>query len=101
MEVLLFGKRIEQGKTIVDLGIRSLYDRGGLDIQTRQQFFLVTGEKENAVDMAATDSLLHHPPKPFVVPPGVSIRFELAFDTTENPTALRFRGYESEGRLKF
>jgi hypothetical protein len=101
MEVLLFEKRTEQGKTIVDLGIRSLYDRGGLEIQTSQQFFLVVGDKEFKVDLEATKALLHHPPQPFVVPPEVSVRFELAFDTAENPTALRFRGYESEGRLKF
>jgi hypothetical protein len=101
MEVMLFGKRIEGGKTIVDLGIRSLYDRGGLEIQTSQQFFLIVGDNEFKVDMEATKALLHHPPQPFVIPPGVSVRFELAFDTTENPTALRFRGYESAGRLKF
>ena len=101
MEVLLFEKRTEKGKTIVDLGIRSLYDRGGLEIQTSQQFFLMVGDKEFKVDRETTKSLLHHPPQPFVVPPEASVRFELAFDTTENPTALRFRGYESEGRLKF
>lgn len=101
MEVLLFGMRTEQDKTIVDIGIRSLYDRGGLEIQTRRQFFLLVGEQESEVDMTATSVLLHHPPQPFVVPPGASLRFELAFDTTENPTSLRFRGYRSEGQLKF
>jgi hypothetical protein len=101
MEVMLFGRRTEQGKTIVDLGIRSLYGRGGLEIQTGRQFFLLVGEKEYEVDMAATDVLLHCPPQPFVVPPEASIRFELAFDTEDNPVALRFRGYRSEGHLKF
>jgi hypothetical protein len=101
MEVLLFGMRKEQDKTIIDVGIRSLYDRGGLEIQTKRQFFLLVGEKEYQVDMKASDSLLHHPPQPFVIPPGASIRFELAFDTTDVPTSLRFRGYRSEGILKF
>ena len=101
MEVLLFGKRKEQGRMIVDLGIRSLYKRGGLEIQTRQQFFLQAGEQETQVDMKATEALVHRPPEPFVVPPGESIRFELAFATTEDPSSLRFRGYRSEGHLKF
>lgn len=101
MQVMLFGKRTEEGKTVVDLGIRSLYGRGGLEIQPKSQFFLLAGDSENEVDMTVTGSLLHHPPQPFVVPPGASIRFELAFDTTENPTSLRFRGYRSEGHLKF
>lgn len=101
MEVLLFGKRTAKDKTIVDLGIRSLYDRGGLEIQMNRQFFLQAGEQEYKVDMKATESLLHHPPQPFVVPPGESIRFELVFDTAEDATFLRFRGYRSEGQLKF
>lgn len=101
MEVLLFGMRTEHGKTIVDLGIRSLYDQGGLEIQTSRQFFLLTGEQENNVDLEATKALLHRPPQPFVVPPGASIRFELAFETKDSPTSLRFRGYRSEGNLKF
>jgi hypothetical protein len=101
MEVQLFGMRTENGKTIVDLGIRSLYDRGGLEIQAKRQFFLLVGEQENEVDMTATGALLHRPPQPFVVPPETAIRFELAFDTTADPTSLRFRGYRSEGVLKF
>ncbi len=39
VEAMLFSKRIEKGKTIIDLGIRSLHDRGGLEIQTERQFF--------------------------------------------------------------
>lgn len=101
MEVLLFGVRKEKGKTIVDLGIRSLYDRGGLEIQTARQFFLLAGEEEHKVDMNATEILLHRSPQPFIVPPGESIRFELAFDGSADPSSLRFRGYRSEGRLKF
>ncbi len=101
MEVLLFGMRTEQGKTVLDLGIRSLYDRGGLEIQTERQFFLLVGEEEHKVDRNATQILLHRPPQPFVVPPGETIRFELAFDSPDDPTSLRFRGYRSEGLLKF
>jgi hypothetical protein len=101
MEVLLFGVRREQEKTIVDLGIKSLYDRGGLEIQTRRQFILLVEADEYQVDMKATEALSHHPPKPFVVPPEESIRFELVFDTSDDPSSLRFRGYRSEGHLKF
>jgi hypothetical protein len=101
MEVHLFGIRQEQGKVIIDLGIQSLYDRGGLEIQKEQQFFLLIGEKEYPVDSEATSLLQHHPPEPFVVPPGTALRFELAFAASEVPTSIRYRGYESEGHLKF
>jgi hypothetical protein len=101
MEILVFGMRQDQGKVVVDLGIRSLYDRGGIDIQMKQQFFLQLGEAESSVDAAATAALLRHPPVPFTVPPGASLRFELAFDAQGTATALRYRGYESEAVLKF
>lgn len=101
MEVMLFGMRKEQEKIIVDLGIRSLYDRGGLEIQAERQFFLLVGEEEHKIDRNATQILLHRPPQPFVVPPGETLRFELAFDSPDVPTSLRFRGYRSEGQLKF
>jgi hypothetical protein len=101
MEVLLFGMRKEEGKTVVDLGIKSLYDRGGLEIQMGRQFFLLAGAQEFQVDRKASEALLHCAPQPFVVPPGESIRFELAFDTSDEPSYVRFRGYRSEGQLKF
>lgn len=101
MEVMLFGMRKEQEKIIVDLGIRSLYDRGGLEIQAERQFFLLAGEEEHKVDRNATQILMHRPPQPFVIPPGETVRFELAFDSSDDPSFLRFRGYSSEGRLKF
>jgi len=101
MEILLFGLREDQGKAIVDLGIRSLYDRGGLDIQMSRQFFLQIGEEEFSVDTAATAALLRHPPAPFTVPPGASIRFELVFDAGGTVTALRYRGFRSEAVLEF
>jgi hypothetical protein len=100
MEVLVFGTRKEKGKVIIDLGIRSLSDRAGLEIQMGQQFFLQAGEQEHRVDTEATASLMYHPPKPFIVPPGMSVRFELAFSTDEVPASLRFRGYRSQGQLK-
>ena len=100
MEILLFGTREEQGKVIVDLGIRSLYDRSGIDIQMGQQFFLRIDEEEFSVDAAATAALLRHPPVPFTVPPGSSLRFELAFDAQGTVTALRYRGYRGKAILK-
>ncbi|MCJ7680169.1 MAG: hypothetical protein MUP70_05550, partial [Candidatus Aminicenantes bacterium] len=101
MEILVFGIREESGKVVVDLGIRSLYDRGGIDIQMKQQFFLQIGEEEFSVDTVATTALLHHPPVPFTVPPGTSFRFEIAFDARGAATALRYRGFRSEAVLKF
>lgn len=101
MEVLLFGTRQDQDKVIIDLAIRSLYDSGGLEIQMNQQFFLVIGEEEHKVDSRATSLLLHHPPKPFTIPPRAALRFELAFAAVGVPSSIRYRGYRSEGHLKF
>lgn len=101
MEILVFGTREASDHVILDLGIRSFYDRGGIDIQTKQQFFLRIGEQEFSVDSAATAALLRRPPVPFTVPPGASLRFELAFDARGKATALRYRGYKSETTLEF
>lgn len=100
MKVMLFGMKKENGKIIVDLGIRSIYDRGGLDIQTRNQFLLLIGDKEVSFDPKATETLPHRPPKKFIVPPGESIRFELVYFIEGDPTLLRFRGFKSKGELK-
>ncbi len=99
MEVLLFGTHKDEGVIILDLGIKSIYDRGGLEIQTRNQFILLVGEKKVYFDREATEALSHRPPKKFIVPPGETVRFELAFVTTEAPTQLYFRGYKSQARL--
>lgn len=100
MEVLVFGTRKEEGKIILDLGIRSLVDSSGLEIQMDAQFILLVDGEEVYVDEEATDVLPHRPPEPFIVPPKTSLRFELAYNTEDSPSALRFRGYESEERLK-
>jgi hypothetical protein len=101
MEILVFGSRREGDRVIADLGIRSLHEKGGVDIQAKRQFFLQIGTEEFPVDTRTTKSLLRRPPTPFVVPPGSYVRFELAFDAPGKATALRYRGYEGEGTLKF
>jgi hypothetical protein len=99
MEVMLLGIRRENGNQILDLGIRSLNDKSGLEIQTRNQFILLVGDKKVYFDQSATNALAHKPPKKFVVPPGEIFRFELAYVTEENPTQLYFRGYRSQAKL--
>lgn len=99
MEVMLLGTRRENGNMILDLGIRSLNDKSGLEIQTRNQFILLVGDKQVYFDQSATNSLAHKPPKKFVVPPGETVRFELAYVTEKNPTQLYFRGYRSQAKL--
>lgn len=101
MEVLLLGSRQESGYVVLDLAINPLETKGqGITIDPAQQFILVTGSGEVRMDMAATWSRINRPPQPFVVPPGTRLRFELAFPNSGAPTALRIRGFESEGRLK-
>jgi len=99
MDVMVFGIRKEGGKTIVDLGIRSLA-KSGLEIQTSQQFLLVVGDQKVHYDEAATKTLFHRPPEPFIVPPQAFVRFELAYQTEATPSSLYFRGYESENYFK-
>jgi hypothetical protein len=99
MEVMVFGIRKEGGKTIVDLGIRSLA-KSGLEIQTSQQFLLVIGDQKINFNEEATKTLFHRPPEPFIIPPQTFVRFELAYQTEATPSSLYYRGYESENYFK-
>ncbi len=101
MEVLLLGSRQEGEYIVLDLAIKPLETKGqGIEITPDQQFMLVTGSGEIRPDMVATWNRTNRPPRPFVVPPGTPVRFELVFPNRGSPTALRIRGFESEGRLK-
>lgn len=101
MEILLLGSRQEGQQLILDLAIKPLDTKGqGIDITADQQFLLVTPGGEVRPDMTASWNLINRPPRPFVVQPGTPVRFELAFPGGGTPTALRVRGFESEGRLK-
>jgi hypothetical protein len=95
MEVFVYGRRTEGDQIILDLGIQSLVT-SGIDIQTSQQFILKIGEESVSFDEASTGSLFHRPPDPFTIPPQTFVRFELAYKTDKAPTALYYRGYESE-----
>ena len=97
MEILLHGMRRDGEFLVIDLGIKPLAKGKGLEVRTAQQFLLQTADGELRIDNKATAALSGHPPDPFVVPPGVSVRFELAYHTTAIPTALRLRGFRGEG----
>jgi hypothetical protein len=99
MEVMLLGTRRDDKNIILDLGITSLNDRSGLEIQTRNQFILLVGDEQVYFDQAATNALAHKPPKKFIVPPEETFRFELAYVTDSDPTQLYFRGYRSQAKL--
>jgi len=99
MEVMIYGVRQESGHVILDLGIQSLVE-SGLEIQMDAQFILNAGGEKFYVDEEATLALAHRPPEPFIIPPKMFVRFELAFDTDKRPTSLYFQGYESEVTLK-
>lgn len=92
LELALYGVRTERDLTILDLGLRSLTQKG-LEIQPAAQFALEVGGKTIRFESSATEELLHSPPKPFVVPPQTFLRFELAYHTDEPPSALRYRGF--------
>jgi hypothetical protein len=96
-EILMLGIRRESGKQVLDLGIHSL-SSSGLAIQFAQ-FRLYTPKGEMEVDSAATEALTRRPPKPFLIPPGMFVRFELAYDTGAIPTQLHYRGFQIEARI--
>jgi len=98
MEVFLYGMRKDGDNVVLDLGIKSLV-KSGIDIQSDQQFILEGGEEEVYPEETATQALPHRPPTPFVIPPQTFVRFELAYVIEGVPTSLRYRGYESEGKL--
>ena len=100
MEILLHGTRREGEYLILDLGIKPIVEGQGLEVKTTQQFLLQTADGELRIDKKATAALSGHPPDPFVVPPGVSVRFELAYHTAAIPTALRLRGFRGEGSFE-
>ncbi len=95
MEIMLFNARRDKGLVILDLGIRSQV-KSGIEIQTEAQFILKAGGEDIYFDEEATSALFHRPPTPFTVPPQTFVRFELAYETSEIPETLYFRGYESE-----
>lgn len=99
MEIFVYGSRREGDRTILDLGIQSLVT-SGIDIQTSQQFILKCGEESVNFDEASTGALVRRPPDPFTIPPQAFVRFELAYKNGKAPTALYYRGYESENYFK-
>lgn len=100
MEVLLFDSQVSGDRVVLDLGLKSLLAEQGLEIQLAAQFLLRAGELDVELDRSATGSLTHSPPEPFIVPPGASVRFELAYTTAGVPSALRVRGFRSEGTIE-
>lgn len=99
MEVMVFGMHREDRNVIVDLGIQSLAT-SGIEIQRDAQFMLLVDEEKISLDDSLTDDLPHRPPTPFIIPPKVFVRFELAFETPDSPTFLYYRGYSSEKNFR-
>jgi hypothetical protein len=95
MEILLFAVQEEDDRVILDLGIQSL-TTSGIEIQRDAQFLLVVNDEKIPPDDSLTEELNHRPPSPFTIPPKTFVRFKLAFDTTDSPTSLYYRGYSSE-----
>jgi hypothetical protein len=99
MEVMVFDVRIENGNVVLDLGIQSLAT-SGIEIQRDAQFMLVVNDEKISLDDSLTDDLPHRPPTPFTIPPKTFVRFELAFETSDSPTSLYYRGYSSENYFR-
>ena len=101
MEVMVIGTRQEGDLLIADLAVKPLETKGqGIEITPDQQFIIVTGSGEVQADMTASWSRMNKPPQPFVVPPETTVRFELVFPSRGGATALKVRGFETEGQVK-
>jgi hypothetical protein len=99
MEVLLLGHREDGGRIVLDVGIRPLMAGRGLEIRPDQQFFLVADGRGVRIDREATEALPHGLVDTLVVPPGTPVRFEVAFPATPKATAVRVRGFRSQGEF--
>lgn len=78
-------------ETVVSYALKDLVSGQGVALGP-DQFPVVAGGKAVEPDALATASLVHRPPSPFVVPPGGSLRFSLAYETEAAPTELTMQG---------
>jgi len=101
LELLLFGSRKEAGRWIVDLGLRPMGEDQGMEIQPAAQFILFSEGTEVGPDLEASARLPGAPPDPFIIPPGVPVRFHLVFSTEADAEGIRYRGFRSQGVLRF
>lgn len=103
LEVRYLGQRVEGDHLVVDLAVLPLGDAAGVEIRTAEQFRMVAGSEEHRIDRELTRSLPRGRASNFVLPPGTAARFELAYRLPPGaaPTAIRYRGFASEGELAF
>lgn len=99
LEVTLFGLRREGTGWVADLGVRPLVEGRGITLRADAQLRLVSQEGEVGPDLAASEARPGRPPSPFVVPPGVAVRFELFYALAAEPVGVRYRGFRGEGML--
>ncbi|MCK5621064.1 MAG: hypothetical protein KAJ11_02150, partial [Alphaproteobacteria bacterium] len=101
LDLDLFGLRWEGDWLVADLAVTPKAGAKGVDLTLGKQFLIVAGGSEIAYEKAVTGNLTRRPPAPAVAPPGTPMRFELAFALPAGavPDALRYRGFEGEGRL--
>jgi Mg-chelatase subunit ChlD len=101
LDLALFGLRWEGDRLVADLAVTPKAGAKGVELRLGRQFLIVTGDSEITYEKAVTGKLTRRPPAPAVAPPGTPMRFELAYALPAGamPDALRYRGFEGEGRL--
>ena len=101
LDLAMFGLRWEGDRLVADLAVTPKAGAKGVELTLGQQFLIVAGGSEIAYEKAVTGKLTRRPPAPAIAPPGTPMRFELAFALPAGaaPDALRYRGFEGEGRL--
>lgn len=102
LDLALLGLRWESDWLVADLAVMPIGDAKGVELSPGRQFLVADGGgAELPVDTAATKRLARRPPSPAVVPPGTSMRFELAFSAPADfaPAILNYRGFAGAGVL--
>ena len=84
-----------EDEAVLDLVVQNLVADKGVALDP-QQFPLSVDDGTVVPDTYATSGLAHRPPSPFVVPPGGSLRFSLAYETKAAPLELKMRGENGE-----
>ncbi|HET9451417.1 MAG TPA: hypothetical protein VFO83_11065, partial [Aggregicoccus sp.] len=92
------GTGAREDELVLDLAVDNGVKGKGLEL-AESQFAVTTERGPQPVDPQRTAELVLRPQSPFLVPPGGSARFQLAFATSSPPAALQVHGFHGELQL--
>jgi len=98
MKLHVFGKRRDNDKLIVDLGVEAMASGKGIEVRPYRQFLVSALGNKIPVNRNATQSLAHGAGSAIIVPPDNLYRFSLVFDAPDDGV-LDYRGLKSSGEV--